>query len=96
MVCADQVSKRSSFFKNVEEAVSDFIVSSRFANAFACEEVVTVYFQWLATFTWRGRNTGGEEESEDGGERDFARKVLIGVVFFEKVRVGVSEDVEFY
>eukprot|EP00978_Attheya_sp_CCMP212_P018178 scaffold49419_cov64-Attheya_sp.AAC.1 len=56
MVCADQVSKRSSFFENnVEEAVSDFVMSARFANAFTSEEVVTVYVQWLAAFTtWRG------------------------------------------
>eukprot|EP00978_Attheya_sp_CCMP212_P023174 scaffold70355_cov65-Attheya_sp.AAC.2 len=86
MVCADQVSKRSSFFKNLEEAVSDFVVSLRFADAFACEEVVAVYVQWLATFTWRGIR--GEEESENGGERDFTGKVLIWVVFFEKVRNG--------
>ena len=51
MVCADQVSKRSSFFENVVEAVSYFVVSPRFANSFACEEVVAVYVEWLATFT---------------------------------------------
>eukprot|EP00978_Attheya_sp_CCMP212_P009191 scaffold21694_cov33-Attheya_sp.AAC.1 len=41
MVCANQVSKRSSFFENVGEAVLDFVMSSRLTNAFACEEVVT-------------------------------------------------------